>query len=79
MIIALAFICIELAYGIITSRWDHVYYISGTLGLVNAGIALFIFMDRLISGDGRRGIAMKQSLIASVFLFIPAVIGFILK
>jgi len=86
--IALVFAVAALAYGVSTSRWDHVSYISGGLGLVCAGYAVFLFLDKQILGDrggifaGKerkvsRSVEIKQCLIASGVLWILTLIGWI--
>lgn len=90
LITALAAVLVLFSYGFGTSRWDHVWYIAGGLGLVCAGNALFIFIDKWILGDkGRfwtnkersvsRSHEAMQYWIAAVALCIPAMAGLLLK
>lgn len=90
LITAIASVLVLFSYGFSTSRWDHVLYIAGGLGLACVGIALFVFIDKLILGDKGGFLTNKersvsrsheaiQYLIAAGALFIPAIAGFILK
>jgi len=90
LIITAAFVLLLFSYGNLTARWDHVYYVAGGLCLVGLAGALFTLVDRLILGDRgrlfsgeerkeRRSDVIKQYLVASGLLFIPAITGFLLK
>jgi len=85
-----AFVLLLLVYGGITSDWGLVYYISGGLGLICIGIALFTYFDKLILGDKGRFLSnkerkdkrtedVKRYLAASGVILVAAIIGFLLN
>lgn len=90
LIIASVFVLALLGYGIITSQWESVYYISGGLVLACIGITLFTYLDKLILGDkgraftneekrDKRSDVIKQYVVASGVIIVAAIVGFLLK
>lgn len=89
-IITCLFVIILMIYAVITANWHHVYYISGSLGLISIGAALFTYIDKLILGEKAKLFSTKEKmvkrtenskkyLIASSVNLIATFIAFLLK